>query len=143
MTPEAQLHSTAARVETSKAALWTGRILSGIAAFFLLIDAGMKLAEAAPAMKGSIELGYPPSTIFGIGVVLFLCLVLYLVPRTAVLGAVLLTGYLGGAVATHVRVGNPLFTHMLSPIYVAAFIWGGLWLRDERLRTVLAPRSTK
>ncbi len=118
-------------------ARWVGRVLSGLAALFLTFDAVVKLLELPPAVKGTIELGYPPSVLFGLGVVLAACVVVYLVPRTAVLGAVLLTGYLGGAVATHVRVGNPLFSHTLFPIYVAALIWGGLWLRDARVRAAL------
>ena len=121
-----------------KGKLWTGRVLSGVAALFLFVDAGMKLAMVAPVVQGSIELGYPPSTMFGIGLVLLLCTILYVIPRTSIFGAVLLTGYLGGAIATHVRVGNPLFTHVLFPIYVAAMIWGGLYLRDTRLRILIS-----
>ncbi|MGH2901323.1 MAG: DoxX family protein, partial [Solirubrobacteraceae bacterium] len=92
-----------------------------------------------PAVEGSTQLGYPESAIVPIGLILLACLVVYVVPRTAVLGAVLLTGYLGGAIATHVRVGNPLLSHTLFPIYVAAMVWGGLWLRDGRVRAMLAP----
>jgi len=84
-----------------------------------------------------MELGYPTYAVFGIGVVLALCVALYAIPRTSLLGALLLTGYLGGAIATHVRVGDPLWTHTLFPIYVAAMVWGGLVLRDQRLRAFL------
>jgi hypothetical protein len=84
-----------------------------------------------------VELGYPADSILTFGLVELACVALYMIPRTAVLGAVLLTGYLGGAIATHVRVGNPLFSHVLFPTYVAALIWGGLYLRDARLRAVL------
>src|SRR5205823_2168452 len=95
-----------------------------------------------PTRRSSdLQLGYPASVVFGLGVLQLACLVVYLVPRTSVLGAVLWTGYLGGAVATHVRVGNPLFSHTLFPIYVATFLWAGLWLRDERLRCVLPMRT--
>ena len=93
-------------------------------------------------MQGTVQLGYPESVVFGLGVVQLVCLVVYLVPRTAVLGAVLWTGYLGGAIATHVRLGNPLFSHVLFPVYVAAMLWLGLWLRDAQLRAVVPLRAT-
>jgi hypothetical protein len=134
---------TALDSQPSKAALWAGRTLSGLAVLFLLFDAIIKLLRHPAAVQGATQLGYPESVVFGLGIVLLVCLVLYLVPRTSVLGAVLFTGYLGGAVATHVRVGNPLFSHVLFPVYVAAFLWAGLWLRDERLRAVVPVRATK
>ena len=112
----------------------TGRILSSIAVLFLILDGVAKLLQLSPAIKGTIELGYPASTVFPMGVILLLCVITYLIPRTSVLGAVLLTGYLGGAIATHLRIGNPLLSHTLFPIYVALFIWGGLFLRDASLR---------
>jgi hypothetical protein len=118
---------------------WRRRVgiaLSTIAVLFLLFDSNGKLLKVAPAIEGTQQLGYPESVIVPLGVILTLCVVTYLIPRTSVLGAVLLTGYLGGAVATHVRVGSPLATHVLFPIYVGAFIWGGLLLRNERLRRV-------
>ena len=114
--------------------LWTGRIMSALAILFLLFDTVGKLLRLAPFVEGTAQLGYPASAVLGIGVLELLCLVGYLIPRTAILGAVMLTGYLGGAVATHVRVGSPLFTHILFPIYVGVLIWGGLYLRDPRLR---------
>lgn len=127
---------------TSSSALrWTGRVLSGISAAFLFADGAAKVAQVAPVMEGSAKLGYPVHTMFGIGLVLMICTLLYTIPRTAVLGAVLLTGYLGGAIATHVRVEDPLFSHVLFPIYVAAFVWGGLYLRDKRVRALLRPQS--
>ena len=116
----------------------TGRVLSGLAAAFLAFDSVGKLLQVKPVMEGTVQLGYSMGTVFPLGIVLLACVVIYLVPRTAVLGALLLTGYLGGAVATHVRVGNPLFTHVLSPTYFATLIWGGLMLRDARVRA-LAP----
>jgi hypothetical protein len=121
----------------SKAARWGGRTLSGLAALFLAFDLGLKLARVPEAIAGTTELGYSADVIVPLGVVQLICLVLYLVPRTAVLGALLWTGYLGGAIATHVRVGHPLATHVLFPAYVALFLWGGLWLRDARLRELL------
>ncbi len=115
----------------------TGRILSGIAILFLTFDSIGKLLQVQPVIDGTLQLGYPAATVLPLGLVLLACVVVYTVPTTAVLGAVLLTGYLGGAIATHVRVGNPLFTHTLFPIYVAAFLWGGLVLRDARLLAFL------
>ena len=127
----------------SRKTLWAGRVMSGAATLFLLVDATVKVLELPPALEGTTQLGYPASVVFGLGMLQLACLVMYLVPRTSVLGAVLWTGYLGGAVATHVRVGNPLFTHTLFPIYVAALLWGGLWLRDERVRSVLPLRAAE
>jgi hypothetical protein len=122
---------------TSNKAQWTGRILSGIAVLFLLFDAIGKLMRPEPVIKGTAELGWPVDVILTLGVIQLVCLVVYLIPRTAFLGAILWTGYLGGAIATHVRVDNPLFSHILFPVYVAALLWGGLWLRDRRLRALL------
>lgn len=110
---------------------------SGIAVLFLAFDAGIKLAASPQAMAGTGALGYPLSVVVPLGALQLVLLVLYLVPRTAPLGAILWTGYLGGAVATHVRLLNPLFTHILFPTYVAALLWGGLWLRDPRVRALL------
>jgi hypothetical protein len=98
----------------------------------------MKLAKAAPVLEASARIGYPEATVRPIGITLLACVALYLIPRTAVLGAVLLTGFLGGAIATHVRLEDPLFSHTLFPVYVAALVWGGLYLRDDRARR-LAP----
>jgi hypothetical protein len=125
---------------TPRGRILTGSILSGIAVLFLLFDSIGKLLKVAPVIAGTAELGYLENVIQPIGVVLLVCVVTYMIPRTAILGAVLLTGYMGGAIATHVRVGNPLLTHTLFPIYVAALFWGGLFLRDERVRMVLRRR---
>jgi hypothetical protein len=121
----------------ARQALWTGRALSGVTAALLILDSAGKLLEVQPVVDGTKQLGYPPDIAFSLGVTLLSCVLVYLVPRTSVLGAVLLTGYLGGAVATHVRVGSPLFTHVLAPTYVAALLWGGLVLRDSRLRAFM------
>jgi hypothetical protein len=118
--------------------LWAGRIVSALVVVFLLVDGVMKVMKARVAVEGSMQLGYPESVVAGIGVVLLVCVLLYLIPRTSILGAVLLTGYLGGAIATHVRVGSPLFSHVLFPVYVAVMIWGGLYLRDSRLRGLIS-----
>lgn len=121
----------------SKAKLWTGRIIRAIAVLFLLVDSLMKVLKTAPAVEGTVRLGYPEGVIVPIGFVQLVCLIVYVIPRTSIFGAVLLTGYLGGAIATHVRVGNPLFTHILFPIYVAVLLWGGLFLVDGRVRTLV------
>jgi hypothetical protein len=126
----------------SGARLWTGRALSGLALLFLAFDAVMKLLQLAPAVEGTVQLGYPESSLLAIGILEITCVVAYAIPRASVLGAVLLTGYLGGAIATHVRLENPLFSHTLFPIYIAILIWGGLYLRDARVRALLgAPRA--
>src|SRR6266542_5182776 len=109
-------------------------------ALFLLADGVGKLVKPAPVVQGTVQLGYPESVLVGLGIVLLSCTVLYVIPRTAILGAILLTGYLGGAIATHVRVGSPLFSHILFPVYIAVLIWGGLYLRDERLRALIPLR---
>lgn len=127
----------------SRRRLWIGRIMSGLAVAFLVFDSAGKLLEVQPVIDGTKQLGYPPEIVFGLGVTLLACVLTYLIPRTSVLGVVLLTGYLGGAVATHVRVGNPLFTHVLFPTYVAALLWGGLLLRDQRLAALLAWRNRR
>ena len=129
------MQSNAHVVPVSKKALWTGRILSALAALLLLADGVAKLFKPAPVVEGTIQLGYPESVIVGLGIVLTACTILYLIPRTSVLGAILLTGYLGGAVATHVRVGGPLF-NVIFPVVFGALGWGGLFLRDTRLRAL-------
>ena len=117
----------------------TGLVLSGIAVLFLAFDAIMKLLRLGPAVEGTTQLGYAASVLVPIGAIQVVCLVVYVLPRTSVLGAILWTGYLGGAIATHVRVGSPLFSHILFPLYVAGLLWAGLWLRDERVRALLRP----
>ena len=119
-----------------------GRALSAVAVAFLLFDSVGKLLEVAPVVAGTTQLGYPEGIVRTLGVILLLCVAIHLIPRTSVLGAILLTGYLGGAVATHVRVGSPLLTHVLFPVYVAAFIWGGLLLRDARVQRALDVETT-
>lgn len=116
-----------------------GYAMSGLVIAFMLLDGGMKLVPMDVVIKSTAELGYPPSIALarGLGVVGLACTLLYAVPRTAVLGAILLTAYMGGAVATHVRVGNPLFTHILFGVYLAVLLWGGLFLRDPRVRALL------
>jgi hypothetical protein len=115
-------------------------VLTAISILFLTFDGAGKVMNVAPVREAMAQLGYPADVGVGIGIVLLACVALYAIPRTAVLGAILLTGYLGGAVATHVRIGNPLFSHTLFPIYIAAMVWGGLYLRDARLRALIPLR---
>ena len=124
-----------------KKQLWAGRVISGFPVLFLFVDGGMKLVKPAPVVEATVRLGYSESIIVGLGIVLLTCTVLYLIPGISFLGAILLTGYLGGAVATHVRVGNGLF-EIFFPVILAVLLWGGLWLRDERLRAILPLRRS-
>jgi hypothetical protein len=117
--------------------VWVGRLLSAVALLFLAVDTAMKLFMVPAAVEASKGLGYTESAIFAIGAIETVCLLLYVVPRTAVFGAVLWTGYLGGAIATHVRAGSPFLSHILFPVYVAAILWAGLWFRDARTRRVV------
>ena len=120
-----------------------GYVMSGLVIAFMLFDAGMKLIPLDVVIKATAELGYPASSELarGLGAVALACTVLYAFPRTATLGAILVTGYMGGTVAAHLRVGNPLFSHMLFGVYLAALAWGGLYLRDRRLQALLPLRS--
>ena len=118
--------------------IWTGRIVSTFAVLFLLFDAILKLLKVPAAVEGTRQLGYREDVIIVLGIVQLVCLIAYVIPRTSVLGAILWTGYLGGAVATHVRVGNPLASHILFPTYVALLLWAGLWLRNQRLRAAVS-----
>jgi hypothetical protein len=125
---------------TSKAELIAGRVITGLVGAFLLFDSVGKLLKLAPVIEGTAKLGYPEHVIVGLGVVLLISTLAYLVPATSLLGAILLTGYLGGAVATHVRVDAPLFSHVLFPVYMGVLLWAGLCLRDARLRELLLLR---
>jgi hypothetical protein len=125
---------------TSKTMLWTGRVMSAIVVLFLLFDSIMKLIKVAPVTEAFAQLGYPDSLARGIGVIVLACAVLYAIPKTAVLGAILTTGLLGGAIASHLRLGDPIFTHTLFGVYLGLLAWGGLYFRDERLRGLLSWR---
>jgi hypothetical protein len=127
----------AQRLVISRRASRAGVVVSAIPVLFLAVDLAVKLLQLAPAVEGTAQLGYPPTVVLPLGLVQLACLVLYLVRSTSVLGAVLWTGYLGGAVATHVRLGNPLFSHVLFPVLVGALLWLGLWLREARVRSLL------
>ena len=122
-------------------ALWSGRVLTGIAGAFLLVDALGKLLKIPAVVEGTVKLGYPEGVVLPIGVLLLIGVLLYLIPKTSLLGAIYLTAFLGGTVATHVRVGSPLLTQVLFGVYVAAFVWGGLALRNPRLLWLLSGRD--
>jgi hypothetical protein len=123
----------------SNAALWTGRVMSTLVVLFLIFDATIKLIPIQAVIDSMNELGYPPTVALarGIGVVTAVCIVLYVWPRTAVLGAILMTGLFGGAIASHLRIGSPVFSHLLFGVYLGLLAWGGLWLRDPRLRAMM------
>jgi hypothetical protein len=125
----------------SMSATTVGRIVTALPVLFLTFDSVIKFTHADAVTQSMNQLGYTPGSAPIIGILELVCLAIYLVPSTAVLGAVLLTGYLGGAVASHVRVSNPLFGYELFPTYVAALVWGGLYLREARLRALLPFRK--
>lgn len=123
--------------QQSKTTLWAGRILSAVPTLFMIVDSVFKLIRHPAVIEGTAKLGYPEHSILTMGILGLASALLYAFPRTAVLGAILLTGYFGGAVATHVRVDDPLFSHILFPTYLGVMVWGGLYLRDVRLRALL------
>ena len=124
----------------SMKAVWTGRVMSGLAVLFLLFDGVTKVMKVAPVLQASAQLGFPVSLIVVIGAVLLICTVIYVIPSTSILGAILLTGYLGGAVAIQARIGNPLF-ETLFPVIFGVLVWTGIVLRDNRLRALIPLRK--
>jgi|SRR5579872_4658347 len=124
------------RTSSSKQ-LWAGRVVTGLATLFMLTDGVMKIVKPASVLEATVKLGYPVATLTGIGLALIICTLIYIIPRTSILGAILLTGYLGGAVASQVRAGSGWF-ELAFPVLFAVLVWGGLWLRDQRLRRILA-----
>jgi hypothetical protein len=132
---EANMHAGS----SSKAARWTGYVMSGLVILFLLFDAGIKLVPLDIVTETSAQLGLPTDTAFArtLGILTLVGVALYAIPRTSILGAILLTGYMGGAIATHLRIGSPLFSHVLFGFYLGVLIWGGLYLRDERVRKLI------
>jgi hypothetical protein len=121
--------------------VWAGRISGWLAAGFLIFGAVAKLLALPPVVAATTELGYPVTAIFTLGILELVCTLIFLVPRTSVLGAILLTGYLGGAVATHVRLAHPLLSHVLFPTYVGILLWGSVFLRDARIRVLVPFRA--
>ena len=121
--------------------LWAGRILSALPVLFLIFDSVIHIMKPPAVVEGFAKLGYSLSLAVPLGIIELVSLVLYVIPRTSVLGAILLTGYLGGAVATNLRAGGPLFSNVLVPVYLGVMLWGGLYLRDDRLRSVFPVRT--
>ncbi len=136
------MRSDSESAQVSNKRLWPGVILSALAITFLLFDSIIKVMRLAVAIEGTTRLGYPAGAVLGIGVLELVCVLVYAIPQSSVLGAILLTGYLGGAIASHVRAGSPLFTHILFPVYVGVLVWGGIFLREERLRALIPVRSS-
>jgi len=130
------MQSATQTASVSKKSLWAGRIISALMVLFLLFDSGLKVMKLAPAVEATARLGYPASLVFPIGIAELICLALFVIPRTSILGAILLTGYLGGATATQVRLHWFFF-----PVVLGVLVWGGLFLRDDRLRALLPLRS--
>ena len=128
-----------ADTSTSKTALWTGRVLSGLVIVFLLLDGGMKLLPLPIVTETMDKMGWGASENLArsLGFITIVCTLFYAVPPTSILGAILLTGYLGGAIASHARIDSPLFTHTLFGLYLGLMVWGGLWLRNGRLRSLM------
>ena len=122
----------------SKKSLWAGRIISALMVAFLLFDGGAKVMRMAPAVDATVRLGYPARLLLAIGIAELSCTVLFAIPRTAILGAILVTGYLGGATATQVRLEDPWF---FFPVVIGVLVWAGLYLRDERLRALIPLRT--
>ncbi len=123
----------------SRGALWTGRVLSGLIVLFMIFDGVIKLPPLDVVTQTMAQLGWPADagTARLLGVIGLVSTALYVLPRTSVLGAILLTAYMGGAISTHVRIGNPLFSHTLFGVYLAVILWGGLYLRDARVRALI------
>ena len=127
--------------QTSSAALWIGRVMSGLVIAFMLLDGAMKLVPLDVVVTTSEQMGIPGNLARTLGILGLICTVLYAIPRTSIIGAILLTGYLGGAIASHLRLGDPIFTHTLFGLYLGLLAWGGLYLRDDRLRALIPLRA--
>ena len=135
------MSAEAASTGVSKKALWAGRTISTVIVLLLVLDGVMKFFKPKPVVDAFAHWGIPIELDFAIGTLLLLCTLLYAMPATSILGAILLTGYLGGAVMSHLRAGDPLFTHVLFPTYLGSLIWLGLYLRDARLRVLIPLRN--
>jgi hypothetical protein len=135
---ESSIHT----VPSSNKRIWAGRIVSALPVLFLLFDGIIHIMRIPAVVEGFAKAGFPISTAVPLGIIEIVCIILYVIPRTSVLGAILLTGYLGGAVATNVRQQLPMLGYVLAPVYVAVFIWGGLWLRDDRIRSLIPVSRT-
>lgn len=127
----------------SKGRMWAGWIITGLISAFMLLDAAMKLAKPRPVIDAFARTGWPAELSVTLGVILLVSTALYLIPRTEILGAILLTGYLGGAVATNLRLENPLFSNTLFPVYFGVLVWGALWLRDRKIQELIPMRTER
>lgn len=127
----------------SKGRLWTARIMSGIVILFMLMDSIMKFIQPEEVVSGTVELGFSAHHLIPIGILGLVSVLLYAYPKTSLLGAILLTGYWGGAIATHIRLDNPLFTHILFPVYLGILAWGGIWLIEENMRDLIPFKKKK
>lgn len=131
------MSSTTHTAPISKTRLWTARVMIGLVVLFMLFDSAIHLINAEFVQAGFVELGYPASISVTLGIIELAAAILLVIPRTSLLGAIILTGYFGGAIATHVRIENPLFSHVLFPVYLALLLWGSLALRDSRYRQLV------
>jgi len=136
-----KLNNMEGTINNKKGSRIAGWIISILAILFMLFDVFGKLTKPDPVVKGTMQLGYPESLIMPIGIILLICTILYAIPRTSLLGAVLLTGYFGGAVASNFRVENPLFSNTLFPIYFAILVWAGVYLRNPSLRKIITHKT--
>lgn len=127
----------------SKTTLWTSRIMAGIVILFMLMDSIFKFIQPEEVVQGTLELGYAEHHILTIGILGLISILLYSYPRTSVLGTIFLTAYWGGAVATHVRLDNPLFSHILVPVFLGVLAWGALWLREKKLQNLIPLKKAK
>jgi hypothetical protein len=135
------MKTTVGSGSVSKASLWTGRVISGVVVLFLLFDGITKLLKVPQVVDATIRIGFPVTTIVGIGITLLVCTAIYAIPKTSILGVILLTGYLGGATAAQLRAGSPVF-ETLFPVIFGVLAWLGLYLREQRLRALLPLRNT-
>jgi hypothetical protein len=134
------MESTAQLIQVSKAKLWTGRVISGLVVLFMLFDGISKVMKPQKVIEPTVRIGFPGTTIVGIGITLLVCTLLYVIPNTSILGAILLTGYLGGATAAQVRTGSPTF-ETVFPVIFGIFVWLGVYLREPRVRRLVPLRS--
>ncbi len=134
-------YSSATGRSRERVSTWAGRVMSGLAVLFMLFDSITKITLNPYVVKASANLGYGPASIQTIGIILLACVVLYVIPRTSIVGAVLLTGYLGGAVDANLRAATPLFSNLLFPVYFGIIVWAGLYLRNRRVREMFSVRK--
>ena len=137
----ATTYSTSPAARASAVTIWAARIMMTVAVLFLAFDSVIKVLQTSIAVDATVKLGYAASAVALIGAIEIVCLIAYVIPRTSVFGALLLTGYLGGAIASQLRAGNPLFSHVLFPVYVALLVWAPLYLRDARVRALVPLRG--